>query len=281
MKQYRTQQQHSKIAPLQLETPKTSTIWLDEPSLLFGNGKTNSDPKVGIPLYGPRSLGTARHKNEIHVGFIGTGESVEHAREFIRECAEGVDGDDSIGPFPGFKKDRGFYSEILMDDKIFEPITRKESLEILGIKDSKLRFETFLSLLDEKLKILTQKDHPLDYIFLVLTKELYKSCRVADYFEKGHGEIHRDLRRAFKALAMSYHKPTQILQENTALGVSAKDRKLDHKAKVAWNLMTGLYFKVDGLPWGPTGLARDSCFIGVSFFRPLGEKSTLRTSAGV
>ncbi len=278
MKQYRTQQQHSKIAPLQLETPKTSTIWLDEPSLLFGNGKTNSDPKVGIPLYGPRSLGTARHKNEIHVGFIGTGESVEHAREFIRECAEGVDGDDSIGPFPGFKKDRGFYSEILMDDKIFEPITRKESLEILGIKDSKLRFETFLSLLDEKLKILTQKDHPLDYIFLVLTKELYKSCRVADYFEKGHGEIHRDLRRAFKALAMSYHKPTQILQENTALGVSAKDRKLDHKAKVAWNLMTGLYFKVDGLPWGPTGLARDSCFIGVSFFRPLGEKSTLRTS---
>ena len=47
---------------------------------------------------------------------------------------------------------------------------------------------------------------------------------------------------------------------------------------VAWNLFTGLYFKIDGLPWGPTGLPPGSCFIGVSFFRPLGESSTLRTS---
>ena len=47
---------------------------------------------------------------------------------------------------------------------------------------------------------------------------------------------------------------------------------------VAWNLFTGLYFKIDGLPWGPTGLPPGSCFIGISFFRPLGESSTLRTS---
>lgn len=278
MKQYRTKKPPSKIAPLQLQTPTTSTVWLDEPGLLFANGNSHSDPKVGIPLYGPRSLGTARHKSEIHVGFIGTGESVEHAKEFINECTEGIDGDESVAPFPGFKDDRGFFSELLMDDKIVEPITRNESNDILGIKDDKVRFETLLKLLDDKLRILTQKDHPLDYIFLVLTKELYKGCRVADYWEKGMGEVHRDLRRAFKALAMSYLKPTQILQETTALGISSRDKKLDHKAKIAWNLMTGLYFKVDGLPWGPTALAPDSCFIGVSFFRPLGEKSTLRTS---
>ena len=46
---------------------------------------------------------------------------------------------------------------------------------------------------------------------------------------------------------------------------------------IAWNLLTGLYFKVDGLPWGPTGLP-GSCHIGISFFRPLGETSALRTS---
>jgi hypothetical protein len=32
--------------------------------ILFANGKTHPDPKVGIPLYGPRSLGTRRHKNQ-------------------------------------------------------------------------------------------------------------------------------------------------------------------------------------------------------------------------
>jgi hypothetical protein len=55
-------------------------------------------------------------------------------------------------------------------------------------------------------------------------------------------------------------------------------RDLDHPSVVAWNLFTGLYFKIDGLPWGPTGLPPGTCFIGISFFRPLGESSTLRTS---
>ncbi len=39
-----------------------------------------------------------------------------------------------------------------------------------------------------------------------------------------------------------------------------------------------MYFKSDGLPWGPTGLPSGSCYIGISFFRPLGESSSLRTS---
>jgi hypothetical protein len=277
MKQYKTKKSPSKIQPLELDTPKTSTIWLDEPSLLFANGKTHPDPKVGIPLYGPRSLGTSRHKKEIHVGFIGTGESVTSVQDFIAECCEGIAGNEDVAPFPGFKSDRGFYSEILTDSKIVEPITRQESLDILGIKNSKVRFETLLLLLEEKLRILNRKDHPLDYIFFVLSKDLYKACRVADYYENGI-EIHRDLRRAFKSIAMQFLKPTQVFQETTALGISGKDRKLDHKAKIAWNLMTGLYFKVEGLPWGPTGLAPDSCFIGISFFRPLGETSMLRAS---
>lgn len=268
----------SKISPIELESLSTSAIWLPEPSLIFADGKTHPDPKVGIPLYGPRSYGTPRHKKEIHVGFIGTSESIASAQEFLNDCVEGIDGNEDYAPFPGFKPDRGFFSEILMDEKIVETITRQETLEILGINDSRERFEKLLLLLRNKLKILTRKDHPLDYIILVLSKELYKKCRVTDYYEAGIGEVHRDLRRAFKALAMEFLKPTQILLENTALGKSDRDRQLDHKARIAWNIMTGLYFKVDGLPWGPTGLAPDSCFIGISFYRPLGEVSTLRTS---
>src|SRR5207245_8062358 len=32
------------------------------------------------------------------------------------------------------------------------------------------------------------------------------------------------------------------------------------------------------LPWGPVGLPPASCFVGISFYRPLGSVSTLRTS---
>lgn len=127
------------------------------------------------------------------------------------------------------------------------------------------------------MRLLTQKDHPLDYIVLALPTDLYQRCRAVDYVEKGVGHVHRDLRRAFKAMAMQYQKPTQILLDSTT-GLTDNQRDLDHPSVVAWNLFTGLYFKIDGLPWGPTSLPPGTCFIGISFFRPLGESSTLRTS---
>jgi hypothetical protein len=39
-----------------------------------------------------------------------------------------------------------------------------------------------------------------------------------------------------------------------------------------------MFFKGGGLPWVPVGLESGSCYIGVSFYRPLGEKSTLTSS---
>ncbi len=267
----------SRLRPLRLETPRVSTEWGEEPELLFADGMTHADPKVGIPLYGPRSLNTARHKREVHVGFIGTAEAVENARQFYAECADGIDGDDDHAPFPGCQQDRGFRCELQTDSNLVESITRRESNDILDIRNQRQRFETMVALLESKLDLLTRKDYPLDYIVLVLPQDLYKRCRVTDYFEKGLGKVHRDLRRSFKAMAMKYKKPTQILLETTT-GLATKTRKLDHKSVIAWNLFAGLYSKVDGLPWSPIGLPPSSCFIGISFFRPLGEASTLRTS---
>jgi hypothetical protein len=267
----------TKLAPLRLETPRVSTEWEDEPVLMFAEGMTHPDPKVGIPLYGPRSLNTVRHKSEVHVGFIGTGEAVSNALQFYAECAEGIDGDDDHAPFPGCQADLGFRCELKTDSNLVEPITRHESKEILGIRRQRERFEAMETLLYNKLDLLTRKDYPLDYIVLVLPQDLYKRCRVTDYFEKGKGEVHRDLRRAFKSMAMKFKKPTQILLETTT-GLATKTLKLDHKSVIAWNLFTGLYSKVDGLPWSPVGLPPSSCFIGISFFRPLGQTSTLRAS---
>jgi hypothetical protein len=137
-----------------------------------------------------------------------------------------------------------------------------------------------LDLLESKMALLTQKDHPLDYVAIVIPQDLYNKCRAVEYKHKGLGTVHRDLRRVFKArvMVMRDRKPTQILQEATIRGKSTRGKALDHPSVIAWNLFTGLYFKVDGLPWGPVGLPPSSCFIGISFYRPLGTVSTLRTS---
>lgn len=90
------------LAPLAL-----SCEWLDEPKLRFGHNGEHEDPTVGIPLYGPWSLGTGRHKTEVHVGIFGTGAGIEKAATFYSACADGVDGDDSHAPFPGCRPDLG------------------------------------------------------------------------------------------------------------------------------------------------------------------------------
>jgi len=277
MRKRKTQATKSyKVAPIELAKPRLSADWLEEPGLLFANGKVHPDPKTGIPLYGPWSLNTARHQREIHVGFIGTSDSVDHAQQFYQKCCNGIDGDDQHAPFPGCNSEIGFRCDLRMDAKLIELISRQESQQILAIKRGRERFETMLELLRQKLMVLTQRDYPLDYVVVVMPEDLYRKCRVTNYREKGR-DIHRDLRLAFKAMAMQYHKPTQLLLETTT-GLTDSRRKLDHESVIAWNLFTGMYFKVDGLPWGPTGLPPASCHVGISFFRPLGESSTLRTS---
>jgi hypothetical protein len=268
----------TRLAALRLDPPYIATEWLDEPELLFAGGARHFDPKVGIPLYGPRSFGEPRHKGEVHVGFIGTSEAVEHARTFYETCAAGVSGSGDDAPFPGCQEDRGYRCALRTDPRIVELITRQETNELVGIRRSRERFETVLSILHTKMRLLTQRDHPLDYVCVVLPEDLYQKCRVTNYREKGLGLVHRDLRRAFKALAMQFHPATQLLLETTTGLTPPTRRKLDHPSRIAWNLFTALYFKVDGLPWGPAALSPGSCFIGISFFRPLGETSTLRTS---
>ncbi|MCI0489934.1 MAG: hypothetical protein L0229_25355, partial [Blastocatellia bacterium] len=139
------------------------------------------DPKVGIPLYGPRSLGTARHKREVHIGFIGTAEGVEQAQAFYETNAKGIDGDDEHAPFPGCNSESGYRCELVMDSNIVETITRQEKLQILNIRNSREQFEAMLGLLENKMESLTRKDHPLDYVAVVIPKDLYDECRVAEY----------------------------------------------------------------------------------------------------
>jgi hypothetical protein len=51
-----------------------------------------------------------------------------------------------------------------IDSNLVETITRKESLDVLGIRNSRERFEAMLGLLVGKVDLLSRKDYPLDYV---------------------------------------------------------------------------------------------------------------------
>lgn len=260
-----------------LDAPGLGAQWQAEPDLLFAGDHRHVNPKIGIPLYGPRSLDTPRHKHEVHVGFIGPAQAVRNARDYLAECAKGLDGPGYHYPFPGCSPELGYRFDLRFSDTLIEKITETEKNHLLekGIRQ-KERFERALELLLAKLDLLCGKDDPLDYIVVVLTQELYSRLRVAEFTENGQ-RVHRDFRRAFKARAMKWKKPTQILLESTT-GKVKTSRSLDKDSTRAWNLFTGMYFKTGGLPWAPADLRPASCYVGVSFYHPLGESKTMRAS---
>ena len=257
------------------ELPKITCQYLEEPTLCFGDGQQHIDPKFGIAQFGPFSYSPMkRHPSQVKVGFIGSAETIETAKKWLENCALGVPGDEKHLEFPGFNRERGFFSELLFDDDWIAQLNRNEVETVLKIKSQRDRFSAAVELLENKLFLLSSKDYPPEYVIVVLPDPFVKRCGVADYRDSDLGKVHRDLRRAFKAVGMKYRLTTQLLRLATVDG-----RDKDHPTKKAWNFFTSLYFKAGGLPWGPVGLLSGTCYMGISFYRPLGSaNSTMQTS---
>lgn len=255
--------------------PTIRCEYIEEPKLRFANGYEHIDPKTGILNSAPKSYAPQhRHPETIRVGFIGSADTVEKAKRWLIRGSEGIAGDENHPRFPGFREDVGFRSRLIFDDNWIGQIYQTEISEILQIRRSRDRFEKMLFTLEEKLKLLANKDLLPEYIIVAIPDNLYQECRVVDYVDKELGVIHRDLRRAFKAIAMRYRIPTQLMRQQTI-----EDETGDVLSKISWNFFTGLYFKAGGFPWGPVGLTSGTCYIGISFFRPLGSShSTMQTS---
>lgn len=257
---------------MKLDAPKLTFELFDEPSLIFAGERMHVCPKRGITMFGPRSLDMAgRHRDTVHVGLLGTGESVESAMRWLESCAQGVPGTDKEADFPGFMPERGFFSQLRCDDNLVQKITQRDLADIRNIRKKRDRFEFVVSLIGDRLRLLAQNDRPPDYVVLALPRELIQQCGSVEYADKDLGMVHRDLRRAVKAIAMQHRLPTQILLQRTT-EATAESSQVDHKSRCAWNFFTGLYYKCGGIPWMASGLPQGTCYVGVSFHKAIGTK---------
>src|SRR5262249_32166180 len=163
-----------------------------------------------------------------------TAASVESARKWLEKSSAGFEGDEKHPQFPGFMSDRGFFSSLAYDSQWVAQITQSEVAEIQKPRLKREKFETLLALVDSKLQTLSANARPPQYIILCIPTELHEQWKVVKFRDPKLGDVHRDFHRAFKALAMRYRIPTQILRERTALW---KDE--DHYSKITWNFYTG------------------------------------------
>jgi hypothetical protein len=262
---------------LRLPPPALKARWLGEPLLGFAHGVAHPDPKVGIPYAGPRSLGTPRHREAVHIGLIGTAQGVEATRGYLESAAGGVDGDETHHPFPGFRPDRGFRTDLRIDDARVAVITAAERRSVLdSTKGQRVRFEELLGILEDRVRYLANIEAPVDLVLVVLPYDVAKRCATANYVEDGR-LAHRDLHSALKARCMRYRMPTQLIWETSA-GLVDGHSADQHQADVAWSLFTAIYFKADGSPWSPIGLSDGTCFVGIDFYQPPQSPASARAS---
>jgi hypothetical protein len=250
--------------------PQTGLLvptWLDEPLIRFADNGRHVDPKAGLARFGPYSLGNpGRHPRTVKLGFIGAAEAIDVAQGWLTTAAEGVRGDATNPDFAGFVPERGFASSLAFASEWNVPLPQSERRRVTDIRSQRERFDAAVALLDEALRQIDSRDSKPDCVFLALPDDFVRRCRVADFFDKKLGPIHRDLHAAVKAAAMKYRLPTQFIQQTT---VDGRDKTAT--AKIAWNIFTGLYTKAGGIPWAPDGLEAGVCFLGIGFFRPHGS----------
>ena len=258
-----------------IEPPILRVDYVHEPLLEFADGRRHVDPKTGIIRFGPKSLrpGT-KHPSRIRVGFVGTPDTIQKSGDWIERASAGVRGAPERLEFPGFRGDRGFYSEIEMSGAWNAPIFSSEIVDLKKHRKKIDQFNAAVQMLDDKLSVLSRKDRPPEYVLIALPDDLLAKCQTVEYTTAEAGRVIRNLRRALKAVAMKYRLPTQIILEKTSsvdLEAIADDvRKGDYPSEIAWDFFTAMYFKAGGFPWGPVGLTAGSCYLGIGFFRPLG-----------
>ncbi len=259
---------------------KLRATHLPEPLLEFAGEQLHVDQKAGLARHGPASLGLSRHPVTMHLGFVGTGESVDAARTWIEHAAAGVPGvaEKRLPDFPGFQDDRGFFCRLVVSDGLVALITTRDLEELKAIGRVAPRFEAAVKLVGERVRLLAQQDAAPNVVILALPDPLLDLTARVRFHDEDRGLVHRDFRRALKAELMQHRLPTQILLQYVTQAEPGA-RGVDHPSRVAWNLFTSLYFKAGGVPWRPVGLSPDTCYIGVSFHRPIGSADPIMRSS--
>lgn len=282
--------------------------YLSEPSLQFGGYFEHEDTKTGLAEYGPFGKNIdGLHVSEIRIGLIGTRLTIAKAKEWLELCSGYIesenlekvrqrtskvagtlfqehvefDSDDIYRldkilnrDFIGFNLESTFSSRFQLNKRWERNLDPRDLDIVLKHSDKRERIERLVNVIDAELRSITQTDPPPDIVLIALTTEIEEEADTV----KVSGNFYLNLRRAIKARAMNqaHAIPVQIIRESTLSGRT----DLQEVSIRAWNFCTAQYYKAGGVPWVPTVLERDTCFVGISFYlaQDVDEKLTMRSS---
>ena len=289
----------------------------DEPNLTFGGHHQHIDPKTGLALYGPYSVGRDDQMplRSITVAVVGTPDLVFRMNNWLRGC-QGIITNDGSEPFwrpafPGINQNSCFQCDLVFGEtwqEMIDPATLDNALRIPKYWE---QLQEIVRLYTSAVEQVTQRepkptviaciipeeiDACLDALAAGMPKEAHPAHDRADYSGGESGKRIKDettssddyatgcspfnIRRALKAAFMRFEIPTQLVRGSTIgqPAIGVKRQRQDD-ATQAWNLVTALYYKAGSHPWRLANVQAGTCYVGISFYREkFGDKPGMRTS---
>lgn len=271
---------------------------LCEPELQFGSGR-HVDIRFGLMRHGMLDADEITSPKIIRVGVVGTQETVDRLLAWWSKCAEGVDAKESKQPnlfpkFPGFGEGKELRASLESDSRLQRIISRRDLARVRSVGNTEESITEATEVLLQEMEYLMQTARP-DVLVCALPWDMLE---ITEHRLRADEDLHEEtdqeepatklnLHHLLKAKAMKLGVPIQIIKPST-YGLPcpqrlAKRRRrkgtIQDEATRAWNMYIALYYKAGGRPWrltrDPTALS--TCFVGISFYRSLDEKS-LQTS---
>ena len=238
-----------------LHSRKIFSSWhIQEPSLIFGDGKTHIDPKLGLTLYGPlrTSEGKSASPLSINVGIIGTSKTVGLAKQFLYRLSNHVEGNNK-DPFqnpayPGFKQ--AFDCELIVHDATVSIIPQKKINGLFNYPVFEDKVKYAVELFVEQIESLKEVIPKPDVILCALPHEIVDYCVV----KKTKGELVKktnkkenkfiDKLRRYKEVNQTFlddfeEEVNMILEQkihtsNLRRSLKAKAMKYDMPTQIVW-----------------------------------------------
>ncbi len=156
--------------------------YIPEPLLIFGDGKTFIDPKVGLTLYGPLKASEARipAPASIKLGIVGTGETIAQANRWIDSVRSGPIKSNSNSiqkpSFPGFR--HVFGCELVRSEEYNHIIPAEVIRNLLGFPTFEDRVEEAVEIFVRGIENVSLGSFRPDVVMCALPDEIVKYCVV-------------------------------------------------------------------------------------------------------
>jgi hypothetical protein len=277
----------------------------DEPVLEFGDGGQHCDPRQGLREFGPLQ---PRSGDVVHVGVVGTDDTVSGFTDFLGETARGIDSENkaliNLNPdFPGLSNQNPFRCKFEVPDGGTVKMSRSQVNDIRAIGRHDEAVRKAVDMIAQQLSALMESSVKPDVIVLALPIPLIEKlvnakaedeeptddADLPEEQDEDEKNVLLDFRDLLKAKTLHLDVPTQIVWPDTwddKAKIPRKvkresNRQVQTKATRAWNLLNALFYKAGKVPWRllPDAAGLRTSYLGIGFYRDVDAQQLWTSTA--